>query len=116
MSYSETECALALFCCEAVPGLPAYTWPDWPFGLNGDCPDADPPGVVVKFWQLVEPLPPPVPGCPGPLGLGFAPATPEIPSTDAVAMRPTKATFRKSRMSCVLQSLVGEEGPFPVAS
>ena len=65
MSYSEMECVLLLCCADAVPGLPALTWPAWPFGLNGDCADAEFPGVVVKFEQLVEPLPPPVPGWPG---------------------------------------------------
>jgi hypothetical protein len=62
MSYSEMECGLFEFAMEAVPGLPAYTVPACPFGLNGDCADIDCPGVAVKFEQLVEPSPPPVPG------------------------------------------------------
>lgn len=94
MSYSEMECVLLLWAADAVPGLPAYTWPARPLGLNGDCPFDEFPGVVVKFPQLVLPLPPPVPGCPGPLGLGVADATPEMPSTDAVAIKPTKAIIR----------------------
>src|SRR6516225_3289275 len=94
MSYSETEWGLLLCSIDAVPGLPAYTWADWPFGLNGAFAFAEFPGVVVKFWQLVLPVPPAVPGCPGPLGLGFAPAVPARPSTGAIANTPTTAIFR----------------------
>jgi hypothetical protein len=68
--------------------------------------------VVVKFWQLVEPFPPPVPGCPGPLGLGVAPATPEIPSSEAVPTTPATAIIR-IRVTFAVLSLSGRAAPSP---
>ena len=68
MSYCET--AFELFACsaEAVPGLPAYTVPACPLGLNGEpLALAELPGVTVALGlpQVV----PGAPGWPGPFGL-----------------------------------------------
>ena len=82
-----------------------------PSGLNGDCADAAFPGVDVKFAQLVEPSPPPVPGCPGPFGLGVAPAIPAVARAGAMAIRPTTAIFRRDLMFRVSLSR-GAEDPF----
>ena len=69
MSYCETACGLFACCAEAVPGLPAYTVPACPFGLNGEpLALAELPGVDVasELPQVV----PGAPGWPGPFGLG----------------------------------------------
>src|SRR6516164_4220254 len=71
MSYCEIAFPLWECNAEAVPGLPAYTVPAWPLGLNGE-PFAFTalPGVEVApgLPQVV----PGAPGCPGPFGLGSA--------------------------------------------
>lgn len=53
----------------------------------------------MKFWQLVEPLPPPVPGWPGPLGLGVAAATPAIPNTGIAVIKPATTILRMALIS-----------------
>jgi len=71
MSYCEIAFPLWECNAEAVPGLPAYTVPAWPLGLNGEPPAlTELPGVEVApgLPQVV----PGAPGCPGPLGLGSA--------------------------------------------
>jgi hypothetical protein len=60
MSYCETACELLAFADEAVPGLPAYTVPAVPFGLNGEpLAVAELPGV-----DVASALPQVVPGAP----------------------------------------------------
>jgi hypothetical protein len=71
MSYCETACVLPACSDEAVPGLPAYTWPACPFGLNGEpFASAALPGLEPAF-ELPQVVPG-APGCPGPLGDGAA--------------------------------------------
>jgi hypothetical protein len=48
--------------------------PDWPFGLKGEFPLIELPGVVVNCWHVVLGAP----GCPGPLGLVVAAAFPKV--------------------------------------
>jgi hypothetical protein len=98
MSHCEIECELLERKADAVPGLPAYTVPACPFGLNGD-------PLALTAFPGVEPaleLPQVVPGAPGwpcPLRLGFATATPEIPTTGATTIRPAIAIFRTDLIS-----------------
>src|SRR6516225_4780601 len=78
MSYCETACVLLALADEAVPGLPAYTVPACPLGLNTEPPAlTELPGV-----EVAPVLPQVVPGAPGwpgdPVGLGSANAIPGI--------------------------------------
>jgi hypothetical protein len=68
MSYWDTALALP-FASEGVPGLPAYTVPAWPPGLNTE-PGAlaELPGVELVAAELKHVVPG-APGWPGPLGL-----------------------------------------------
>jgi hypothetical protein len=59
----------------------------------------------------VEPSPPPVPGCPGPLGLGVAPAIPAMPSAGAITIRPTTAILRKALTFRISFVSGGNESP-----
>ena len=87
-----------------MPGLPAYTDPAWPFGLNGDpFALADLPGVEVAF-ELPHVVPG-APGCPGPFGLGSAAATPEIPNVATTAITPAIAIDRTFLTSVILSMM-----------
>jgi hypothetical protein len=64
VSYCETTAVLFAFANDAVPGLPAYTFPAWPVGLNGE------PGAVAED--------PGVTGFEGPHVLAGAPGWPVV--------------------------------------
>jgi hypothetical protein len=96
MSYCETEWLLLEWSNEAVPGLPAYTVPDWPDPLNGDCAPVEWPGVTVYCEHVVLGAP----GCPGPFGLGVAAAVPSIDMSRItvpapMAIAPVRMDIRK---------------------
>jgi hypothetical protein len=47
VSYCDAGAELLECASDAVPGLPAYTFPAWPVGLNGEQGAlAAPPGVI----------------------------------------------------------------------
>src|SRR5258707_9359065 len=70
-SYCETTAVLFALASDAVPGLPAYTTPAWPLGLNGE------PGAATED--------PGVTGFAGPHVLVGAPGWPVVGLTTANA-------------------------------
>src|SRR5260370_17692436 len=86
-SYCETTAVLFALANDAVPGLPAYTTPAWPLGLNGE------PGAVTED--------PGVTGFAGPHVLVGAPAWPVVgastaPEASGVAVGKLAAPTRTS--------------------
>src|SRR5665811_361924 len=84
MSYCETACLLPACSNDAVSGLPAYTVPACPLGLNGEpAAEMDLPGVKSAPGVTRHSLPADTPGCPAtaiPVTLSPSTATPATPA------------------------------------
>ena len=96
MSYWDTAWALCECVADAVPGLPAYTFPACPVGLNGaPFDEAEPPGAVVNRWHVVFGAP----GWPGPFGLVLADAATGIAMTMPAATSTAPTRFISTSLS-----------------
>ncbi len=105
MSYCEIAWGLLAFASEGVPGLPAYLILAMLRKASVSCPGGE-------FSAPGEPhVVPGAPGCPGPLGLGFAEAKLIVPNATNPAINMNKTIFINSppfvslRLKASLKSL-----------